>query len=490
METGYVMELTVSIAVRPVVMSVAQVTVSTSAPALIAVIRGEGQVCHRSDNSLTLDASASTDPAREAGELTFAWRCWPLGLPDTPCVDHSGASIVLPNGPVLATRLPGSFLNAKYYFELTLTKGVRITTKVVEVGVRISAGPMVYLTPLNGASEIINANDDVLLEASASTSHPAGIVSYSWEVLDVSGSLAQKVDLTNWAMTPLTLSVLKIKGGGWLRPGRVYEFKVDVTDEQGVSTASWQAEVNPPPATGTLEVTPASGEATATSFDFFATDWADSNLPLTYSVAYQLVGSSAVHILSDFQPMATFTTTLPEAGEGGGEGRGSLVDIHLRVKDSKGAISTSTKRAKVTWPSAVTLAGINAILARSASALASGSPTAALIAANGAVALTNRMATAGGDADLANLVAVREGALAVLIGADAATRPTETSTARGLQSAFRLAAIGQGGNNTSPVLWWGLSGLLGGYLDQGGGGVQGLRGDSQQAMLDTLGNLT
>jgi len=105
------------------------------------------------------------------------------------------------------------------------------------------------------------------------------VAKYQWQLLtvDSTGNELKEISLTrNMTETALDLPGIIIKANQLtpLPPLELYRLKVKVSQDAGPSgNAAYQFRMNAPPTPGNCAVTPTSGEALKTQFDFICKDW-------------------------------------------------------------------------------------------------------------------------------------------------------------------------------------------------------------------------
>ena len=119
----------------------------------------------------------------------------------------------------------------------------------------------------------------------------------------------------------------------------VYTF----TLTSGTAFSSTQILMNGAPTSGELHVTPSSGDALSTYFQFLAMNWQDEDLPLQYTFGYKSTLRSSDVLIRGMSEFAFETSTLPP---------GSL-ECFVRVYDLYGANVTALDTVMVNTPSSL-----------------------------------------------------------------------------------------------------------------------------------------
>ena len=250
-----------------------------------ASIAGPSTLTTSASNSVTLDASASSDiDYPDTGTLSFAWTCTQLSPSfGTPCTNvlptTSSAVLTIPvaaltagryNLSVVATNPRGSFDTAF----VTATFTSRVIPKVSAATVRAK----------------YNAQSKVTLTGSiVATGNSATAV---WS----SGTIAN-LATSNIPVTPLTSRVsqgtssFQLSLGAYrLTPGLSYSFTLSAAyiGSADTATSSVIVVINSAPTGGVVQVSPASGTALTTVFAVRTSQWVDDveDLPLRYRLAY------------------------------------------------------------------------------------------------------------------------------------------------------------------------------------------------------------
>ena len=378
------------------------VTFSTASSALVPVIAG-GNTFVSAPNPVMLDASGSADPDAAAGEMEYAWACAPPPdfAPGVPCVDNTGAPVLLPAAANFSVLLLATPAGANYTFSLTINKGpTRFATAAAWVVAQTNVVlPVISVTPPPVAK--VNPSAKVTVLATVTSVAPATRAT-NWSVVApaaFAGLLAQP----GVALTPASSPSLVIAPGA-LPPRTSLTLRLTATDVDGTSTADVTLVVSGTPygtagGPGTLggfTVSPAHGYGLQTRFTLAAGGWADADLPLLYSFSYAVSGGSANGssvLLTPFSPSPTAVVTLPAGTPDGGY----AVLVTASVQNSAGAVAVAAPvTVTVEW-AAATLASSAATAAVAANQTAAA--TAQLLAGTTAAAVT----TVSGIASLLNV---------------------------------------------------------------------------------------
>jgi hypothetical protein len=123
-----------------------------------------------------------------------------------------------------------------------------------------------------------------------------------------------------------------------LTPERIYTFKLYtylVDNPSAISICEIELTANSPPTSGSFTVTPESGDALSTEFDFSSTGWTDdvADFPLLYKFSYSQTPVSSVLDLSIFDERSLLSRILPS----GNSNYDNLVSCSSIIQDALGA---------------------------------------------------------------------------------------------------------------------------------------------------------
>jgi hypothetical protein len=353
----------------------ADTLVVIAASPLVATIAG-GDRSEGSDNLITIDASASSDP--DGGSVAFNWACVKaVGNLTSAC---GIPAATLSAGAPRLSLAPGTLLPAQYTFALlAVGSGARSASASVTLDVVSGSPPAVSIKSLVGK---VSSNLGLSVDASIAATVPINATwqqttgDLVWTDVDTFGTATAIETFGAAADTPLPLVINAHK----LSAGTAYTFRL-VASAMGdggapASFAQLSLVTNEPPAKGALSVTPPSGAVLDTQFELLASAWEDEDLPLSFKFAY-VVGADATPLdatdemlLVAAQPGERLSNVLLPAG--GGEDR--LVTIVVYVSDKYAAVTRVSTGATVT-PLQLSVAELgsrsDALLA---SALDSGNP--------------------------------------------------------------------------------------------------------------------
>ena len=244
---------------------------------------------------LTLDASGSFDldvspTLRSYKDLVWHWKCTnSFGCPE----------IVEPSARIIVLPAYSMNVGVEYTFEVLVSKALDqdkfslMTTVVTGI---IEPVPLVELLinipsfstkvdaryPVNFGGKGITATSSSYLRSFSFSINPPldeTLSQYSMAPMtgDLAGELSTVQDI-NWGLK-----------AGALTPGKTYTVSLSVTDSAGYGgSASVMFTVNTGATSGNFTISPMSGTALTTEFEFNAADWTDvpAQTPLMYQFSY------------------------------------------------------------------------------------------------------------------------------------------------------------------------------------------------------------
>ncbi|XP_068249223.1 uncharacterized protein [Palaemon carinicauda] len=257
-----------------------------------------------STTPIILDASTSRDKDNQHGLLNFRWSCLTEENKGCFVVDKSGkmqrlenaieqSKLTKPNLYLEPQTLPPS----RYIFTVEVTKNNASDSK--SINVEIASGKLPEIVT-KSSSLVIDAQERVMIEGLITGQRN---LQAWWEVVDAPGfssadisqlpagkktmfeseSYGREHDL----VIPKPGTSNAFKG---LEDGTYYKFRLSGENEDGdFSFAEVDLRTNKIPAEGTFEVSPKTGEALITNFNFSASQWSDDveDYPLTTSFGYK-----------------------------------------------------------------------------------------------------------------------------------------------------------------------------------------------------------
>eukprot|EP00854_Cymbomonas_tetramitiformis_P026179 gene26179-32076_t len=188
-----------------------------------------------SSTPLLADASASTDPDNEPGQIAFAWTCSrPADGQD--CRAPGGALLELRgnSAATLTLDLSADGASVNYTLGVIGTKGARSASASMQVTVREGQLPVLRIT--QAPLEPVSAAIKLTLSVDA-TSDSSGTLARRWRVAPLNGSPALALDNTTLACAGVEGADLVLRARA-MYPGSSYAFTHIVTDAIGEAAAS------------------------------------------------------------------------------------------------------------------------------------------------------------------------------------------------------------------------------------------------------------
>jgi hypothetical protein len=332
------------------------VTVIVASSELYAVVSGGSTRNIVPSLSFELDASKSYDadlsPTARYNDilLRYTWGCQIQGSANASSLcplrfdrfeRTSGVLTVTPSGE-LSTDM-------SYLMTVSVTKDSRLSrASVVLVPQTRTTCTTKVLSPYFTA---VNTNDKVKLGSSTSVQVPSLL---EWSLVGNS-----QIVLGSAALTPVQYSAVPNRFGtpisydlavqqGTFASGSTYTFQLSckqLVDGQYVTVSSATVDVvtNAPPASGVLDVLPASGYATSTPFSLTAGNWVDSELPITYQFSF-VTAKGRLMTLRSRTEVQYAQSVLPA----GTVAVGYNVTVVVSVYDALNANSSAANTARVT----------------------------------------------------------------------------------------------------------------------------------------------
>lgn len=284
---------------------------------------------------VTIDALRSIDPDGEPGALSFSWACTPSPTPGATASPASSACLTAAGAPLnlegvtdasVPFELLGSAQGRNYTITATVSKGPRSASASVWLSV-LSNRQLPTVRILGVTARAFNPADKLTLLAAVESADP-GSVSTMWSVVSPPG-LRGLLAAPGVAATALTSQSLVVNPNS-LPPRTTVVLRLTAVDGGGGQA---QADVTVPVSgaptglggrpRGNCAVTPGQGSGLQTVFTLSADNWTDTDLPLSYSFAYEVLpettGAAApVRVpLQDFRPQSSASFLLPAGLPGG-----------------------------------------------------------------------------------------------------------------------------------------------------------------------------
>jgi len=256
----------------PSINNSATVEVVVAQQALRAVVAGGASRQVGRDASFTLDGSDSNDPDEDtATPFAYAWACAAVSAG----ADCSGLALAA----TATVNVPSSSLSVgTYRFTLMVSKGSRTASASSSVEVVAGSPPAVAIADL-GADKF--NSDGGFLSLAGTVSSPLA-TTYAWEA--IASDVAKPFLRTSVRVASVTGSLNPLLPLAALTAGYEYTFRLTATDSDGQAASSTVVVVmNEAPGSGSLAVSPTTGFALETAFEFAALGWVDADLPLNFA---------------------------------------------------------------------------------------------------------------------------------------------------------------------------------------------------------------
>lgn len=313
-----------------------QVTVSSSQ--LVAKIGGGSNRYVKVGESTTIDASQSYDEDQQsvtglATRASFTWSCVQL-LPTfsttCPLAMPAGANV----RDQIALSATFTALNTTAQVTVTVSDSSRTSTASVEVTVTQALSAKLAISSALPSLNNINTASQLVLLGSVETFAPC---TATWSVDDTSLSLAaisrtppSRPMVPSAGAGPISFNLVLAADALPQRATLVFSLRCDkIATSVTVTT-------NGSPLPGALVITPMEGTELSTTFSFFAQQWTDPDLPLTYQFAFESSTSLTNLVIVSKSEFSYATSTLPA----GRQDRDYGVNCSLQVFDILSAYTT------------------------------------------------------------------------------------------------------------------------------------------------------
>jgi len=206
-----------------------------------------------------------------------------------------------------------------YIFTVQGAKDERRATSSCEITVLRNDPPSCEISAISGRSDKVNPSAKLYLSASMSDIRGSGNITARW--LSILGGFSQGISLTDAAFTPissvfiLSSQAAKIPFGLGLNAGSLlsrasYTFRLITTNPAGSSTADISLTTNGAPTSGTVAISPLTGQPLTTFFTIKADTWCDDadDYPLLYTYQYILGVDSATAVEKPLLVKSLFST--------------------------------------------------------------------------------------------------------------------------------------------------------------------------------------
>jgi hypothetical protein len=312
---------------------------------LVVAIGGPTRRALKLGEVITVDGTKSYDPDGVSSTLKMTWQCFRVKPSFSQICDLA-----------LYHRSPGlidiSATNASVVgFQFNLSLAVSDTTRRSFSSILIDVAPpeaptiSISLPSSDVPPSRWNQNRDLVVSGTILTSVPGRAY---WRVENAGVSLKNLNGTgSSKPIRPGLNSFNLLLKGGSLPPSDHFPYVLSLQATDQSSVASVQIFMNSPPRSGQFSVTPDIGISMVTQFAFFASQWIDSDLPLSYEFSYYSGGISLpLQSRSEFSSTSSF---LPVGTQRDG---GSVV-CSVTVFDILGSRTNASHSVKVTTDSVV-----------------------------------------------------------------------------------------------------------------------------------------
>lgn len=323
----------------------ASVQVSILSGALVAVVSGGSSRGVTANSALSLDASNSYDEdvkgltGEDAG-LSFSWSC----LTTLPVLlSDCSLSLTSDTTELLTLSAGTAAIGTVSSITVTVFDSTRSVSSSVSISVLVPGAPVV--TVASTLTTVFNPGDKLFLFGSVAA---VSSCECSWSIDDTSldiSSLALGAVSKNFALTAASSFTFNLAlGGSSLAPGAQYSFELLCEDDSSsnvVGFASVKVLTNSPPSPGLYEVSPNAGTELQDTFTLAASQWIDTELPLTYSFGF--LSSSDVFQLVQSQSQLNYGTTVLPAGLDSANYSITCVGVVYDALTSNSSVSASVR---------------------------------------------------------------------------------------------------------------------------------------------------
>lgn len=321
--------------------SSSSVTISVAQGAIVAHITGASRRTVRADGSVVIDASASYDQDRfqDISNLDFYFSCMQTSpVLTSQCLLNM---VNVSTGKVQMIATNSSLIGSVHIISVSVIHRYdrRFSTASVTLTVLPSLAPLIRLRSISGVR--VNPTDKFILTGSVTVSSTANVL---WSIDDPLISLDQfslspvslEFPTLPLLMTHRTFIVSLVLPASFLSGQSMYTFSLECNESSGYSTIeSISVSTNSPPQPGTLVSIPENGTTLVTAFLLQASDWEDSDIPITYSFFYHSANGQYVNVRGRNE-VTYVSTTLPP----GQEIKDFGLTLRLQVFDSLEAMAS------------------------------------------------------------------------------------------------------------------------------------------------------
>jgi hypothetical protein len=316
--------------------------ISVAPSPLIALITGATRRSLHVDGTILLNASLSHDPdgmsTFSSSTLQLTWSCSRV----RPTFSSSCELDLFPgaNGLLTISSSPQSVVDSQFNVTLIVSDVSRQSSASVLVDITPSNHPILSISYSHWASNLNhwNSGTDIILFGKVIT--PVACRA-SWFLEDSVIRLnGRNQTILSKLLPPGTNTFNLVVRDGSL-PFSELPYTMTLAVDGYSSVASLQFSLNSPPRPGNFFATPPDGVALLTIFRLSASQWMDSDLPLTYQFSYQSGGKTLP--LRSRSELSYFSTILPV----GVARDGGLILLEVLVFDVYNARSRATQSVVV-----------------------------------------------------------------------------------------------------------------------------------------------
>lgn len=351
----YTLTLLVSLKADPMISTSVTIQLDVISSPLVAKIKGGNRIVSKLSN-FVLDGSLSYDPDRGTTEEWFEWSCYdshshPCFIPDINNTDQY-VRLELPSTKKVTIKSDLLDVNGTYLFNLNYNKGLKTSSKAVNITIAPGNPPKVKIFPRRSAKEntekaikirskvFSNSGDTKIWVECVNTEE------YAFVNLTEPGILLTPIEIyrTRRGMFPFGIVLNK----GVLDGGLTYKFVIYAENSDGLGRAELVLDTNAPPAIGSFESDVLNGTALTTDFTLNSVEgWEDDDddLPLTYKYGFY-AGEGHKHYLGAPSFESEVSVKLPSGDQ---KTNGSL-NLFVEVSDVHGAMSEASLKVAVSPP--------------------------------------------------------------------------------------------------------------------------------------------
>jgi hypothetical protein len=280
--------------------------VSVNPSPLVALITGPTRTSVKLGGSKVLNASRSYDPDHLSSKshLSISWKC---SRKSPTLSSFCGLDLKYGSfGIVTVTPKSQATVGDQYSLTMLMSDSSRQNSATVLVDIILPDNPEISIVT-DSSSSRWNPSSDLVLRGRV-TATDSGVA--QWSINDPSIILngINRTALSKVIVPGINRLNFVLKAGSLPISESPYLISLGVV---GYSLQpSIQITMNIPPRPGLLQVSPTIGLALATEFNYFAMQWNDTDLPLTYQFSYSSGGvSQVVQSRSELSYVTTFLPT-------------------------------------------------------------------------------------------------------------------------------------------------------------------------------------